>query len=201
MAVAERMPEVGRRFYNNVIALTIARLAAYLKARNIERVFLAGLATAFCLAWTALDARTDPDFFIIARTDARAVEGDCARARTLGAGDSAARLLDRRVCRLAHARGRRGRVGLALGRLHEDVVQREVEKGRAAVRGPRREQRVVDEPLNLIGAFRRRRQLRERAHERHVVDLLQRALAPAERRRAPAEHDHQQSGDELGTGP
>src|SRR5260221_3295234 len=33
MAIAERMPEVGRRFYNNVIALTIARLAAYLLAR------------------------------------------------------------------------------------------------------------------------------------------------------------------------
>src|ERR1700686_2921815 len=32
MAIAERMPEVGRRFYNNVIALTIARLAAYLEA-------------------------------------------------------------------------------------------------------------------------------------------------------------------------
>jgi AcrR family transcriptional regulator len=30
MAIAERMPEVGRRFYSNVIALTIARLAAYL---------------------------------------------------------------------------------------------------------------------------------------------------------------------------
>ena len=29
MAIAERMPEVGRRFYNNVVALTIARLAAY----------------------------------------------------------------------------------------------------------------------------------------------------------------------------
>ena len=32
MAIAERMPEVGRRFYSNVIALTIARLAAYLQA-------------------------------------------------------------------------------------------------------------------------------------------------------------------------
>ena len=31
MAIAERMPEVGRRFYSNVIALTIARLAAYLR--------------------------------------------------------------------------------------------------------------------------------------------------------------------------
>jgi AcrR family transcriptional regulator len=33
MAIAERMPEVGRRFYNNVIAHTIARLAAYLEVR------------------------------------------------------------------------------------------------------------------------------------------------------------------------
>ncbi len=33
MAIAERMPEVGRRFYNNVVALTIAKLAAYLEAR------------------------------------------------------------------------------------------------------------------------------------------------------------------------
>jgi AcrR family transcriptional regulator len=33
MAIAERMPEVGRQFYNNVIALTIARLADYLELR------------------------------------------------------------------------------------------------------------------------------------------------------------------------
>ena len=33
MAIAERMPEVGRRFYDNVIAVTIGRLAAYLEAR------------------------------------------------------------------------------------------------------------------------------------------------------------------------
>jgi AcrR family transcriptional regulator len=30
MAIAERMPEVGSRFYSNVVAHTIARLAAYL---------------------------------------------------------------------------------------------------------------------------------------------------------------------------
>jgi AcrR family transcriptional regulator len=34
MAIAERMPEVGRRFYNDVIAVTIARLAAYLETRT-----------------------------------------------------------------------------------------------------------------------------------------------------------------------
>ena len=33
MAIAERMPEVGGRFYENVVAHTIARLAAYLDAR------------------------------------------------------------------------------------------------------------------------------------------------------------------------
>jgi AcrR family transcriptional regulator len=33
IAIAERMPEVGRRFYGNVIALTVRRLAAYLDAR------------------------------------------------------------------------------------------------------------------------------------------------------------------------
>ncbi len=33
MAIAERMPDVGRRFYENVIALTMRRLATYLEAR------------------------------------------------------------------------------------------------------------------------------------------------------------------------
>ena len=33
MAIAERMPEVGRRFYDNVVARTLGKLASYLKAR------------------------------------------------------------------------------------------------------------------------------------------------------------------------
>src|SRR5437763_12922247 len=36
---------------------TSTGLAGYLKARKIKRVFVAGLATDFCVAWTALDAR------------------------------------------------------------------------------------------------------------------------------------------------
>lgn len=36
---------------------TTTGLAAYLNARNIKRLFIAGLATDFCVAWTALDAR------------------------------------------------------------------------------------------------------------------------------------------------
>jgi len=33
MAIAERMPEVGRRYYENVLAQTIDRLASYFRAR------------------------------------------------------------------------------------------------------------------------------------------------------------------------
>jgi nicotinamidase/pyrazinamidase len=36
---------------------TATGLAGYLKARNIGRVFVCGLATDFCVAWTAQDAR------------------------------------------------------------------------------------------------------------------------------------------------
>jgi nicotinamidase/pyrazinamidase len=36
---------------------TTTGLAAYFRARQLERVFVAGLATDFCVAWSALDAR------------------------------------------------------------------------------------------------------------------------------------------------
>jgi len=36
---------------------TTTGLAAYLTARKLQRLFVAGLATDFCVAWTALDAR------------------------------------------------------------------------------------------------------------------------------------------------
>jgi nicotinamidase/pyrazinamidase len=36
---------------------TTTGLAAYLKARGIDRVYVVGLATDFCVAWTAIDAR------------------------------------------------------------------------------------------------------------------------------------------------
>ena len=36
---------------------TTTGLAAWLKARKLQRLFVAGLATDFCVAWTALDAR------------------------------------------------------------------------------------------------------------------------------------------------
>ena len=36
---------------------TSTGLAAYLNARKLQRLFIAGLATDFCVAWTAMDAR------------------------------------------------------------------------------------------------------------------------------------------------
>src|SRR5579863_10404483 len=36
---------------------TTTGLAAWLKARKLQRLFVAGLATDFCVAWTAMDAR------------------------------------------------------------------------------------------------------------------------------------------------
>ena len=38
---------------------TITGLAAYLKSRGLNRVFVTGLATDFCVAWTAMDARRE----------------------------------------------------------------------------------------------------------------------------------------------
>jgi nicotinamidase/pyrazinamidase len=38
---------------------TVTGLAAYLKSRGLTRVFVSGLATDFCVAWTAMDARRE----------------------------------------------------------------------------------------------------------------------------------------------
>ena len=37
--------------------MTSTGLAGYLRERSLERCFVVGLATDFCVAWTALDAR------------------------------------------------------------------------------------------------------------------------------------------------
>jgi len=38
---------------------TVTGLSAYLKSRGLSRVFVTGLATDFCVAWTAMDARRE----------------------------------------------------------------------------------------------------------------------------------------------
>ena len=52
-------------------------LASYLKARKLQRVFLVGLATDFCVAWSALDARK-------AGFDAYVIEDACRGIDTQG---------------------------------------------------------------------------------------------------------------------
>jgi nicotinamidase/pyrazinamidase len=45
---------------------TITGLSAYLKSRGLTRVFVTGLATDFCVAWTAMDARREAfEVFVI----------------------------------------------------------------------------------------------------------------------------------------
>ncbi len=56
---------------------TTTGLAAWLKARKLQRLFVAGLATDFCVAWTALDARK-------AGFDAYVVEDACRGIDTQG---------------------------------------------------------------------------------------------------------------------
>lgn len=69
---------------------TTTGLAAYLRARGVKRVFLAGLATDYCVAWSALDARK-ADFETYVIEDAcRAIDlqGSLAKAwdDMIGAG-------------------------------------------------------------------------------------------------------------------
>ena len=56
---------------------TTTGLASYLKARKLKRLFVAGLATDFCVAWTALDARK-------ARFETYVVEDACRGIDTQG---------------------------------------------------------------------------------------------------------------------
>src|SRR5436305_1888838 len=62
---------------------TSTGLAGYLTARKIKRLFVAGLATEFCVAWTALDARK-AGFEVYVREDACrgiANQGSLGKAR------------------------------------------------------------------------------------------------------------------------
>jgi hypothetical protein len=94
-------------------------------------------------------------------------------------------------CRIGLRDGR-GRIGRAVAALvlHEHLVERQVEERRPRRGLGRRPQRLVHEAGDLGGCLGGARQLGHRRGERHVVDLLKRALAPAKARRPPAEHQH-----------
>jgi nicotinamidase/pyrazinamidase len=73
---------------------TTTGLAAYLKARNISRVFVAGLATDFCVAWSALDARKAGFETYVVEDACRGIdtEGSLAKAWTDMAGAGVKRI-------------------------------------------------------------------------------------------------------------
>jgi nicotinamidase/pyrazinamidase len=61
---------------------TSTGLAGYLRERNIANLFVCGLATDFCVAWTALDARAAGFAASVLEDACRAIDlqGSCARA-------------------------------------------------------------------------------------------------------------------------
>jgi nicotinamidase/pyrazinamidase len=60
---------------------TTTGLAAYLRAREIKRLFVAGLATDFCVAWTALDARKAGFETYVVEDACRAIDADGSLAK------------------------------------------------------------------------------------------------------------------------
>ena len=62
--------------------VTVAGLAGYLRERGFDRVFLAGLATDFCVAYSAVDARKAGFEVVVIEDACRAIdtEGSLAAA-------------------------------------------------------------------------------------------------------------------------
>jgi nicotinamidase/pyrazinamidase len=60
---------------------TTTGLAAYLKARGIDTVYVCGLATDFCVAWTALDARAAGFETLVIEDACRAIDLDGSLAK------------------------------------------------------------------------------------------------------------------------
>lgn len=74
---------------------TTTGLAGYLRARGLSRVFVAGLATDFCVAWTALDARTAGFEAYVIEDASRAIDtnGSLAKASDAMAAAGVVRIL------------------------------------------------------------------------------------------------------------
>ena len=60
-------------------------LAGYLRERGIERLFIAGLATDFCVAWTALDAVAEGFGAVLVEDGCRAIDLDGSLAAAMEA--------------------------------------------------------------------------------------------------------------------
>ena len=84
-------------FFENDRA-TPTGLAGYLRERGFGRIFLAGLATDFCVAWSALDARREGFEAVLIEDACRAIDIDGSLAAAIAgmkaAGVSIARAAD-----------------------------------------------------------------------------------------------------------
>lgn len=60
---------------------TLTGLAGYLNERDVDRLFIAGLATDFCVAWTAIDAAAAGFDAIVIDDASRAIDTDGSLAR------------------------------------------------------------------------------------------------------------------------
>ncbi len=109
--------------------------------------------------------------------------------RALGLGEERDGAIDLGAIRGRAAPRLRQRHRLGLAGLHEHLVEREVDEGRTRVRCQCSRGGDIDQAGDLGRIRRRRGELDQRAHEGNVVDLLQRALAPAELGRPAAEHE------------
>ena len=87
------------------------------------------------------------------------------------------------------------------GALVEELVHRHVHEHRTAVRRPGRGEGLVHARGHLGGGRDGARQLGDRRDDRRLVELLQRAAAPAVLRGATTDHDHRRPGElRLGDG-
>lgn len=59
-------------------------LAGYLRERSLKRLFLAGLATDFCVAWSAIDGRAAGFEVVLVEDACRAIDLDSSLARAKG---------------------------------------------------------------------------------------------------------------------
>lgn len=68
---------------------TTTGLAAYLRARQLERVFMVGLGTDFCVAWSALDARKAGFETYVVEDACRAIDNEGSLANAWSEMDKA----------------------------------------------------------------------------------------------------------------
>ena len=82
--IRKRMQDAGIDSYSAFLEAdrtTPTGLAGYLRERNLDKLYVCGLATDFCVAWTALDARAAGFDTTVIEEACRAIDLDGSLAR------------------------------------------------------------------------------------------------------------------------